>query len=282
MPACPHCGHEAEPGATECPLCGTPLPGGGRDAQRAGREGSGERGAGAAGPGREAGAAGGEPVPWEDPRTGFLEGFLATWRESLFDPATLFGRVRDRGSIARALLYFLLVTVVGAFFTLTWQAVWISVLEIGAYARAGDATAVGPVLSFFMSPFLALVGFVMATVIYHVAALVVAPDRRGMGATARVICYAAGPSLLGVVPLVGVLVGAAWTLVLQVVGLREVHRTGTGRALVMVFWLPASLVLLAVVLLVVAAAVGSGGGGGELAVEATGASWPWPVAAVLP
>lgn len=274
MPACPHCGHEAGSSATECPLCGTPLARGGGEAPGAGRERPGERGARAGGAGREDRAVGGEPVPWEDPGRGFLEGFLATWRESLFDPESLFGRVRDRGSIARALLYFLLVTVVGAFFTLTWQAVWISVLEMGAYARAGEATVVGPVFSFFVSPFLALVGLLMATVVYHVAALVVAPDRRGMGATARVVCYAAGPSVLAVVPLVGALVGAVWTLVLQVVGLREVHRTGTGRALVMVFWLPASLVLLAVVLLVVAAAVGSGGGGGELAVEATGASWP--------
>lgn len=265
MPACPHCGHEAEPTATECPLCGTSLGEGHGDAPGS----PGERRAG--GGGGEAGDAEGEPVPWEDPGIGFLAGFLGTWRESLFDPESFFGRVRDRGSIARALLYFLLVTVVGAFFTLAWQSVWISVLEMGAYVRAGEATAVGPVLSFFVSPFLALFGFLMATVVYHVAALVVAPDRRGMGGTARVVCYAAGPSLLAVVPLVGSLVGAVWTLVLQVVGLRRVHRTGTGRALVMVFWLPASFVILAVVLLLVAAALGSGGEGGALAAEARGA-----------
>ena len=72
MPACPHCGHEAERTATECPLCGTSLGDGGGDPPGARGETPGERRAGGAG------AAVGEPVPWENPGIGFLPGFVDT------------------------------------------------------------------------------------------------------------------------------------------------------------------------------------------------------------
>jgi hypothetical protein len=182
-----------------------------------------------------------------------------TWTGSLFSPADFFGRVTDEGTIVRALLYYLLLTVAGAFFALLWQAVGFSMLDTEAYLGAGRAAAAGPVVSFFTTPFVALFALVLVTLLYHLGALLLAPERRGLAATARVVCYAAGPSVLAVMPIFGSLVGAVWSLVLQVVGLREVHRTGTGRALVMVFWIWILLFLFTLGLLVLAAALGGGG-----------------------
>lgn len=267
MPACPHCGHETDAGEVECPLCGTPLEGaprgeeglepaaGTHDGAAAAAADAGRVGPGA---GRSA-VSGGEQVPWEDPEMPFPRDLWETWKGSLFTPAEFFGRVDDEGTVLRALLYYLLLTVAGAFFALLWQAVGFSVLDTEAYLGAGRAAAAGPVVSFFTTPFVALFALIIVTLLYHLGALLLAPERRGLAATARVVCYAAGPSVLAVVPIFGSLVGAVWSLVLQVVGLREVHRTGTGRAVVMVFWIWILLFLFTLGLLVLAAAVGGGG-----------------------
>lgn len=221
---CPHCGHETE--AATCPLCGSDV--------------AGDPGPGADGP---------RPVPWEDSSVAFPDDLVRTWRSSLFEPAGFFARLTGRGSFARPLLYFLLVTVAGAVFTLVWE-----YAPILPGAGPDGPMGIGPGVFFFLTPFVALVSLAVSTLFYHLAAVVLAPDRRGMGATARVLCYAAGPSVLAAIPIVGGLAGLVWTWVLQVVGLREVHRTSTGRAVIMVFWpwllvvlLTAGLVALALV-----------------------------------
>lgn len=257
MPACPHCGHETDASARECPLCGTPL-----------SDRDGEPTAATAGAGQT--PADREPVPWEDPELGFAAGIGRTWRESMFEPSRFFGRIRDEGTVVRALLYYLLVTVVGSFFTLLWDAGGVSLAHFAGAVEAGGSAATGPVVNFVLSPFLALFTLLMVTAVYHLGAVMVASDRRGMGATARVVCYASSPALLAVVPVVGALVGAIWSLVLQVVGLREAHRTTTPRALFMIFWLWVAFVVLGVVAAFLAVALGAGGDGALALAEVLG------------
>lgn len=231
MPTCPHCGHDADASADECPLCGTPLDG---------------------------------PVPWEDPRLGFAAGIRETWRESLFEPARFFGRIRDEGTVLRPLLYFLLVTVATSLAALVWEAQGLTLAHMAGYVEAGGAAAAGPAVSFVLSPVIAVVIALVLTVTFHLGALMVAPDRRGMGATARVVFYAAGPSVLAAVPILGPVVGAVWGLVLQVVGLREVHRTTIPRGVFMVFWPWLAFAALAVLAALLVAWVGGTVDGGAL------------------
>lgn len=257
---CPHCGHETE--ADVCPLCGSELAGRGSADRGPAGAAAGHTGGGddrdPAGPRARRAPDEGRSVPWEDPSLSFPTDLWRTWRESLFSPGRFFGRVDDRGSLARPVLYFLLVSVVGAVFALVWQTVWLSGPGNVYPGGAGGALA-HPAVSFFLAPFLALIGLAILTMIYHLGALVLAPDRRGMGGTARVICYAAGPSVLALVPFLGSLAAGVWTLVLQVVGLREVHRTTTGRAVLMVFWLWAVLFVLFVLGAVILALVAGPG-----------------------
>lgn len=235
--SCPHCGHESEDEV--CPLCGSEMPVGADPGGSApgsppgeGLADSGSRGprATAAGgaSGRPPGARG--PVAWEDPAVGFPANAWQSWRESLFEPTSFFRRIDHAGSMARPVLYFLLVSVVGAFFHLVWQAYLYLPIT-------GDVAAYGGglhVVQFFATPFAVLFFLGIQTLILHLFVLMLAPDHRGIGSTARVICYASGPALLSVVPFVGALAGGVWGLVLQVVGVREAHRTSTGRAVVSV------------------------------------------------
>lgn len=272
--ACPDCGHETEEAV--CPLCGSDVPG----AAAAGGEGEGARRAGPAPPEESSAASTGgrsddeapgpggrSPAPdggvaWEDPSVPFPEDLIGTLRRSLFSPSDFFGDVDERGSIARPLLYYLLLTVAGAVFTLLWQ---YGLGGDGSFLPAGPdggEVVFGPAFAFFFTPFVALIALAFSTGVYHLGALAVAPQRRGVGATARVVCYAAGPTVLSIVPFVGSVAGAVWTIVLQVVGLREVHRTTTGRALVMVFWAWVVLILLFTGLLALAVMSGALDGAG--------------------
>lgn len=194
-------------------------------------------------------------MAWEDPGLAFPADAWRSWRESLLEPASFFRRIDHGAPMARPILYFLLVSVTGAFFHLVWQA-FLYVPMMGQAASYGGEAYV---IQFFAAPFVVLVGLGVQTLILHLFVLMLAPDRRSIGSTARVICYASGPVLLSIVPFAGALAGAVWGLVLQVVGIREAHRTSTGRAVAVVL-APVVLASLAVVFLMVLVALAMGGG----------------------
>ena len=243
--ACPHCGHESE--ADVCPLCGSEMPGA---APGAGRE---EPGPGAPDPAAAAGE--GRPVPWEDPGIGFPVDAWRTWRESLLQPTSFFRRPARGTSLVRPVFYFLLVSVLGAFFHLIWQAYLYTPLTGEGAAYGGGLY----VVQFFATPFVVLVGLGLQTLVLHLFVLMLAPQHRGIGSTTRLICYASGPAVLSAVPVLGPLAALIWSLVVEVVGIREVHRTTTGRAVVVAL-APAVLVLGTALLLgvLVALTVGRG------------------------
>ncbi|MFQ5678452.1 MAG: YIP1 family protein [Gemmatimonadota bacterium] len=212
MSRCERCGFETPLGIGSCPLCGSEL----RPASE--------------------GEARAKPA-WEDPGVRFPRNLVATWRESLLRPGGFFAGLPGEASLARPALYFLLITVASAFVTLWWRA--LGVLPDGLFWLSPALGSGQPLVEFFLSPFVGLIGLAAWTLVVHVVLVLLVPDHRRIGATARVLCYSSGPGLLVVVPLLGQLIGAVWTLVLQIVGLREMHRTSTWRAATAALALPA-------------------------------------------
>lgn len=216
MTTCAHCGYEA-PSFTACPLCGA-------------RAADTESPAGAA-----AGAAGADrPPAWEDGSTPFPKSFVRTWVESLFRPDDFFRGVPWEAAAARPILYYLIIAIVGAVFTLWWSAAFAAMGIPLGFDDPGFPMTLSPVASalinFFAAPFFAMIGLVIWSVLLHVLVALFARDRRGLRATVRTVCYGAGPSIFAVVPLAGPLVGFFWGLVLTVIGVRHAHRTTTGAA----------------------------------------------------
>jgi hypothetical protein len=156
----------------------------------------------------------------------FPASLLRTWRDSLFQPAAFFRRLAWEGSLARPLLYYLLISITSAFFVLLWRST--DAPLVPASFRPGASLA--PLVQFFFEPFAALIGLGLGVLVLQLFALILAPARRGMRATARVFCYSAGPAVFTAAPILGPAVGAVWALVLLVMGLREAHRTTPGRA----------------------------------------------------
>jgi len=227
-----------------CPLCGSNV-----------TAGEGESGASAS-------------VPWEDPTVGFPANLLKNWEESVFRPAAFFQRVDFAGPFGRPLLYFLIISILASMFNLIWvnlfwNALFSSLSDTLGSAGFGVQTMRANVaLQFFWAPFGALLALGLGTLVLHLFTLMLAPERRNMGATARVVCYSRGPLLWSIVPIIGSLVGWVWALVLAIQGMRAAHRTSTGRAVAIVLLPWGLLVLLAIglgLLLAVVMAVAGGG-----------------------
>lgn len=253
MATCVHCGAEVDPAGARCPECATPLPA--REDPDLPGPGNDPAGTGAA---AARGRAPSQPttVAWEDPAAGFPRSLLDTWRTSLFEPGRFFRSVPWEDSLARPVLYYLIVAVVGAAFTLWWNALGVAVglpLE-GAGAGLGLSAGADAVVQFFITPFAALLGLGFWSLVLHVFVLLLAPERRGIGATVRALCYSYGPAVFSIVPVVGALVGLVWTVVLQVVAVREAHRTTQARAAAIVL-LPLGLMAAAFAFLVFVAVV---------------------------
>lgn len=212
MTTCPHCGYESA-GLGNCPLCSASL------------GAAGEASAGREGPATPAGN-----IPhWEAAGVPFPHNLLRTWRESIFGPTRFFRGVPYEAPALRPLLYFLILTVVAALFTLWWQAIGLE--PVSLFDEAADELR-GPsaLTQFFLSPFAGLLGLLLWSLILQLFVVMIVPTRRGLGATLRVLCYGAGPGVLTVIPYVGGLIGFVWGIVLHIIGIRVAHRTTGGRA----------------------------------------------------
>jgi len=180
----------------------------------------------------------------------------------MFEPAAFFRDVPYEGPATRPILYYLIVSVVAAFFGLWWNAVFSSIqlgfmseyMQSLDLAGAGGSLVANALLSFFLAPFAAVFALIVWTLILHVWVLMIARRRRGLSSTVRVLSYAAGPTILSVVPFIGSLVGGVWGLVLTVIGVREAHRTSTGAAVAIVL-VPVVLFFLLIFALIIALAV---------------------------
>jgi hypothetical protein len=105
-----------------------------------------------------------------------------------------------------------------------------------------------------IAPIAGAVGvFLTALVTHLLVALVVGSGHSGFGATFRVVAYSSVTSLAGWVPFIG-WIFSLYRLYLATVGIREMHATTTGKALLVVL-LPAILVLLLVIVVIGASAI---------------------------
>jgi hypothetical protein len=180
--------------------------------------------------------------------------FADVVRRVVLQPQAFFAGLPRQGSLVGPLVFALICTE-------------ISVLLVGLLTfldvPGGATTLVGVggdqgFLAFLgglvVAPIAAAVGvFLTALVTHLLVAVVVGSGNSGFGATFRVVAYSSVTSLAGWIPFVGWLF-SLYRLYLATIGIREMHATTTGKALLVVL-LPAILVLVLVVAVVGASAI---------------------------
>ena len=121
----------------------------------------------------------------------------------------------------------------------------------GARGNQGFLAFVGGLV---LAPIAGTVGVFLTALITHLLVMLVVGSRHsGFGATFRIVAYSSVTGLVGWIPFIG-WIASLYRLYLATVGIREMHATTTGRAL-MVVLLPAILVLVLVVVVVGASAI---------------------------
>jgi hypothetical protein len=222
---CRSCYREIPSGAAYCPHCGVRV--GGASPAPAPVTPAAARPAGAEG--------GGWANPWEQ-RAGRwpVAAFAETLQQALFHPVAFFrATAPDRGAGA-SLLYAVIVGTLSIAVGFLWQRALgerISVEYGGRYLRFFNSRAALAWVSVFLPIGIAIGNIVWAAVL-HVALAVLGGARGTFTTTLKAVCYSSSATAFNVFPVCGAALGAVWQVVVQVIGLRELHRTTTARA----FW----------------------------------------------
>jgi hypothetical protein len=183
-----------------------------------------------------------------------LNSFVDVVRRVVFQPTAFFAALPRQGSLLNPLVFALVcieisVILVGllTFIDVPGGITWL----FGARGNQGFLVFLAGLV---LAPIAGTVGvFLTALVTHLLVILVVGSGHSGFGATFRIVAYSSVTSLAGWLPFIG-WIFSLYRLYLATVGIREMHGTTTGRALLVVL-LPAILILVLVVVLVGASAI---------------------------
>ncbi len=199
-------------------------------------------------PGEEPRRSSGDSSATEFTYTDPVQSFVDTVRELVTRPASFFSGIARRGDYVNPLIFALICVVVTAVIS---GLLGILGALVGIGNRGVGAAIGGLAGSVFLTPiFFTIALFIGAGIMHLLVMLIVKPATTGYEATFRVASYSTVGQLVGWIPFLGPLVAAVATVVLSIIGVREVHATTTGKAALVVL-IPAAVVLLIVLLLVV-------------------------------
>jgi hypothetical protein len=214
---------------------------------------------GGSGAGGSSGGAGVPPPPRVSSRasgadfdyTQLVPSFIQTVREVLFNPVNFFRSIRREGDFLNPLIFAILCSlitaVIGGFLGLI----------ISLITGEGFGSSIGGLFGNIIGiPIVTTIGLFIGAGIYHLLVLLfVRPAHAGYEATFRAVAYAQAVqavAFLAFIPILGllvILVIAVYQVVLNVIAIREMHSTTTGRA-VLVVLVPVAIVLILGLLLV--------------------------------
>ncbi len=180
-----------------------------------------------------------------------LDAVALAWRESVFAPGRFFVHLGHDQPTMPSLWYYMAIGIVAAGIALFWQMVLPVELNPMASAMAGFQPT-NPLLDFLFTPVELIVSLLLTAGVVHLLLLILGGARNGFGTTVRVLCFASGPQLFAVVPVIGGVIGGIWMVVLAIVGLRDAHATSGARsaaAVLLPLLMLAVLALLSVLLL---------------------------------
>jgi hypothetical protein len=182
---------------------------------------------------------------------------IQTAREVLLNPVNFFRSIRRTGDFVNPLVFAIICSLISAVIG------GILAFIISLATGNGFGGSLGSLIAnIILIPIGTAIGLFIWAGIYHLLVLLlIRPRHEGYEATFRVVAYAAALQLLSwlaYIPLLGILVGIAlgiYSVVLSVIGIREMHATTTGRALAVVLIPVVVLVILGVLLFAAIAAI---------------------------
>ncbi|MBW2048282.1 MAG: YIP1 family protein [Deltaproteobacteria bacterium] len=192
-------------------------------------------------------------TPWENrAETGLVKGIWRTFRDALFSPSRFFREQSTEEGIREPFAFGLLAGAVGHMLGIFWPVLMMSagIFPFGdtlfGHLSAG---LIFLVMLVAVPVSVTLTMFLYSGVLHLLLLITRGGDKRFQG-TFRVVAYSQAAQAWDLVPVVGGWIGSIWQVVIQVIGLREVHRTSYLRVLT-AFLLPMGLFFLVTVIALV-------------------------------
>jgi hypothetical protein len=201
-------------------------------------------------------------APWEKrSELGIWKGIYQTIKAVLFSPEKMFRGLTVNGGYGEPTAFGLLVGSLGKMFGLFWLFLLMAGSESLSDIPFSGQYTLGLIFLgvIAMTPVLVYLGILINSALLHVLLLLVGGVKNGFEATFRVVCYSQATHLLSLIPIMGGWIDGIWKLVVQIIGVREIHETSYGRVII-AFLIPLFLIIfvvLAIVILVFSALSGS-------------------------
>lgn len=198
-----------------------------------------------------------EPGPAGRPGAEFnlqdpVNSFISTVRALVLNPVGFFRDIPRQGNVVNPLIFVVICALVSGILS---GFIGFLISLVSRSQGFGGALA-GLIGGIILAPIGALIALFIASGVFHLfVLLLVRPSNAGFEATLRVVSYSSVTRLISWIPIIGWIVGFVWGIVLWIFGIREVHATTTGKA-VLVVLIPV-VVLMILGLLLIAIGVGA-------------------------
>ena len=179
-------------------------------------------------------------TPWERrDELGLVNGIFLTFKNALFRPGALFDARNQPGGFKEPLAFGLLVGGFGDMLAFFWPVLLFSL----GFMPFGDTvfahlSGIWIFLTLMVGiPLAVILNMVCYSGILHLMLLMVRGGTQGYQSTFRVVAYSQAALVWNVIPFMGSWIATVWKLVVQVIGLHEIHHTSYARV-IMAFLLP--------------------------------------------
>jgi hypothetical protein len=182
--------------------------------------------------------------PWERRADlGALNGFIESLKLFVTGPTEAFAQTIKRGDYGSPLLFAIIVGWIGLAIGQIWETLMgASILSVlPAEIRNQVPFALGSAGSFLFNvifaPVFIIIGIFIWSAILHLCLIIVNGLRQsqaGFEGSFRIVAYSTVAQLANLVPILGDIICLVWTLVLAVIGAKEIHRTEQGKAVLAV------------------------------------------------
>jgi len=193
--------------------------------------------------------AGSEPdqktTPWQQrAKLGFFSWTFQTFRQVLFSPHRLFGAMSVKRGYGESLAFGLLFGSLGMMLGFFWQLLIIPdrFIQLGKFLFGYFTLSMVYFGLIILTPFLVVLQLLVIALILHWCLVMFGGGKSGFEGTFRVISYSQAIQVLSLIPLIGGFIGFFWQLIVQIIGLREVHKTSYPRV-IMAYLLPPVLII---------------------------------------
>lgn len=193
--------------------------------------------------------------PWENRSTlGLWQAIYQTVKAVMFSPDKFFSSLNYKGGFREPLAFGMLTGSIGTMFSIFWQFLMISggLMTIGNAFIGQFTFGVLFLITLVFAPILVIVAIFILTAVWHLFLLLLRGADNGFEATFRVVAYSHALQVWGLIPVIGGWISLIWQLIVQIVGLREIH----GTSYLKVFFaliIPAAIVFLFVIAVIILA-----------------------------